>query len=91
MAVIQLSRFRLRAGVDEASWLVADKEAQAVAHVQPGLQRRTTARAADGSGGWLVVELWRSGADADGRPDADPALGVIDQGSLVVERYTTLD
>ncbi|HET9690197.1 MAG TPA: hypothetical protein VFP61_03535 [Acidimicrobiales bacterium] len=91
MALIELRRFHLRGGVDEARWRDVDEEAQAVAHTQPGLLRRTTARRADGSGGWLVIELWRSSADADGRPDPDPALEVVDPATLAVERYATLD
>ena len=89
MAVVQLRSFALRAGADPDAWLQADQEAQAVAHVQPGLLRRTTARAADGSGSWLVVELWRSEADADARAP-DPAADWADPATVTVERYVDI-
>jgi hypothetical protein len=38
------------------------------AYQQPGLVRRTTAKAADGE--WVVITVWSSGAHADMAADA---------------------
>jgi hypothetical protein len=63
-AVIEIMRFRLPPGADEAAFLAADRRVQEeFAYHQPGLLRRTTARGQDG--GWIVIDLWRSAADAD--------------------------
>jgi hypothetical protein len=95
-AVIEIIRFTPRPGVEEAELLRADRTVQEdFAYQQPGLVRRTTARrGAD----WVVVELWRSSADADAaeaRWGDDPAaqrfMGLIDATSVTVERYEELD
>ena len=63
-AVIEITRFRLAPGTDEAAFLAADRKVQEdFAYQQPGMLRRTTARGNDG--GWIVIDLWRSVADAD--------------------------
>jgi hypothetical protein len=89
---MEITRFRLSAGVGEAEFLRADKALQEdVAYQQPGLLRRTTARGEDG---WVVVDLWRSAEDADagvGAGGADPAvvrfLSLVEAASLRTERY----
>jgi len=52
-----MMRFRLTPGVEESEFLLADRAVQEdFAYQQPGLLRRTTARADDDS--WLVIDLW---------------------------------
>jgi len=92
--VIEIMRFRLHPDCDEAAFLAADKKVQEeFAYLQPGLQRRTTARGRDG--GWIVIDLWRSAEDADAcdaRWDSDPVaqhfMSFVDHVS--VERYDQL-
>ena len=63
-SVIEILRFRLADGADEAAFLQADKRVQAeFAYQQPGLVRRTAARGDDG--GWVVIDLWHSAAQAE--------------------------
>lgn len=89
-------RFRLRPGGDEAAFLAADRRVQEeFAYQQPGLLRRTTARGADGS--WIVIDLWRSAADADAcdaRWEHDPVaqgfMALVDQSSVAVQRFHPL-
>jgi hypothetical protein len=66
------------------------------AYQQPGLLRRTTARGHDGD--WIVIDVWRSGTDADacderwGRdPVAAAFMALVDESSVRTERYATLD
>ena len=90
-------RFRLPAGADEAAFLAADRRVQQeFAYHQPGLLRRTIARGQDG--GWIVVDLWRSAADADAcdaRWESDPVtqrfMALLDRSSVTTERYEQLD
>jgi hypothetical protein len=91
--MIEIMRFRLAPDTDEAAFLTADKRVQEdFAYKQPGLLRRTTARGPDG--GWIVVDLWRSAADADAcdeRWERDPAtqgfMALLDRPSVSTERY----
>lgn len=95
--MIEIMRFRLAASVREEDFLRADRAVQEdFAYHQPGLMRRTTTRDADGN--WIVVDLWRSDADADGcaaRWDDDPVaqrfMKLLDPASTSVERYAQLD
>jgi hypothetical protein len=95
--VIEIMRFRLSPGSDEAEFLAADRRLQQeFAYHQPGLLRRTTARGTDG--GWVVIDLWRSAADADAcaaRWDSDPVVGrfmaLVDASSVTSERFHPLD
>jgi hypothetical protein len=95
--VIEILRFRLPAGADEAAFLAADRRVQQeFACQQPGLLRRTTARGEDG--GWIVIDLWRSAADADAcdaRWEHDQVaqafMDLLDRSSVAVERYQELD
>ena len=90
-------RFRLAAGCDEAAFVAADRRLQEeFAYQQPGLLRRTTARG-DG-GGWIVIDLWRSAADADAcdvRWEHDPVtqgfMALLDRSTVSTERYQELN
>jgi hypothetical protein len=96
-AVIEIMRFRLPPDGDEAAFLAADRRVQQeFAYQQPGLLRRTTARGEDG--GWIVVDLWRSAADADAcdaRWESDERtqafMALLDSASVAIERYQELD
>jgi hypothetical protein len=95
--VIEIMRFRLAPGSHEADFIAADRRLQQeFAYQQPGLLRRTTARG--GEGGWMVIDLWRSAADADAcaiRWDSDQAvdafMSLVDASSVTTERFETLD
>jgi hypothetical protein len=95
--MLEITAFRLVPGADEEAFLAADSRVQcAFAYRQPGLMRRTTARGADGA--WIVLDLWRSDADADaaaGRRHDDEAtaafLSFVDPTTVRTGRYTTLD
>ena len=94
--MIEIIRFKARDGVEEAELLRADRAVQEdFAYQQPGLLRRTAARrGAD----WVVVDLWRSHADAEAasirwgeHPAAQALMGLIDEASVSVELYEELD
>lgn len=97
MAVIETMTFTLQPAADVDAFLAADRRLQVeFAYQQPGLVRRTTAR--DGDGGWIVVDLWESSADAEAmgaRWDADPVaaafMAFVAEDSVQVHRYETLD
>jgi len=95
--VIEIETFRLADGADEEAFLDADELVhQEFANLEPGFIRRTTARGDDGA--WIVITLWTSSDAAD--KSAQRAEGVaagrafrrlLDQASLEVARYETLD
>jgi hypothetical protein len=95
--VIELTRFRLREGVDEGDFREADARYQMeFAYRQPGLVRRTTA--SSGEGEWLVIDLWRTSSDADAcrrRAVDDPVARVhaamVDPASVEAATYLKLD
>jgi hypothetical protein len=95
--VIEIMRFQLRPGVEASAFRQADARLQSdFAYRQPGLLRRTTARSADGE--WVVVDLWRSLADArscQARWDGDPAvqafMALVDASTVQRARYFELD
>lgn len=95
--MIEILRFRLPPDSDEAAFLAADRRVQEdFAYQQPGLLRRTTARGEDG--GWIVIDLWRSAADADAcdaRWEHDPVaqafMALLDRSSVTTERFLPLD
>ena len=97
MAVIETMTFTLRPDADAEAFLAADRRVQVeFAYQQPGLVRRTTAR--DEAGGWIVIDLWRSAADADAMGehwDTSPApaafMAFVAAGTVHVHRYETLD
>ena len=81
--LIDIRTFRAAEGVSVEDLLVADKEAQALAHLAPGIVRRTTARR-EADGRWLVLTFWYDAEHAD-RHTADPLAGLVTD--EVVERY----
>ena len=95
--MIEILRFRLPDGSDEAAFLAADRRVQEeFAYQQPGLLRRTTARGDDG--GWIVIDRWRSAADADAcdaRWERDQVtqafMAWLDRSTVTTERYHPLD
>lgn len=95
--MIEILRFRLADGADEAAFLEADKLVQAeFAYQQPGLVRRTSARGEDG--GWVVIDLWYSATQAEAAnakwgKDAVTAafMRFVADDSVTVERYAELD
>ena len=94
--MIEIMRFRLPPDGDEAAFLAADRRLQEeFVYQQPGLLRRTVARGEDG--GWIMIALWRSSADADAceaRAEHDELTrafwALLDRSSLSVERYQEL-
>lgn len=94
--VIEIMRFRLAPETGEATFLAADRRVQEeFAYHQPGLLRRTTARGE--GGGWVVIDLWRSAADAeacDTRWERDLVaqgfMALLDRSSVSTERYEEL-
>jgi hypothetical protein len=101
MGVIETMTFRLLDGTSEADFLAVDKRLQSdFAYQQPGLVRRTTARGRRDGGDdeWVVIDLWRSAADADAcaaRWDDDPVaqefMALVDRDTVEVRRYDDLD
>ena len=97
MAIVETMTFRLRPETDDAEFLQADRAVQVgFAYQQAGLVRRTTAR--DTEGGWIVVDLWESAAHADAMAERWEAaeaprafMTLVDEGSVDVRRYETLD
>jgi hypothetical protein len=94
--VIEIMRFRLPPDGDEAAFLAADRRVQEeFLYQQPGLLRRTTARGENG--GWIVICVWRTSADADAseaRAERDELprsfWAMLDSSSVSVERYQEL-
>lgn len=90
-------RFRLLAGSNVDAFQSADRRLQSeFAYHQPGLLRRTVAVGAEGD--WIVIDLWRSEAEADTateRFDDDPVaaafMAFVDRTTLHLDRYATLD
>jgi hypothetical protein len=93
--VVEVTTFRLAPGADEEAFLAADEDVQTSFSVfQPGMVRRTTARG--DAGGWLVLTLWGTTADAGAAEEAsatDPACAafhaLVDAGSVEVRRFET--
>jgi hypothetical protein len=94
--VIEVTRFRLREGVDEADFRAADARYQTeFAYRQPGLLRRTTASS---QGEWAVIDLWRTPLDAEashrrasGDPVAQAHAAMVEPASLEAATYLELD
>ena len=64
MAVLEIETFTLAAGVDNASFRALDEAMQEWCYLnRPGLARRTTARADDGT--YVVVTLFGDASQAD--------------------------
>ena len=89
-------RFRLVDGTATDEFLAADRRLQEqFADHQPGLLRRTTARGDDGE--WIVIDYWRTAADADAtseRWEHDPIvesfMSYVERSSVRVQRYWRL-
>ncbi|HUR78516.1 MAG TPA: hypothetical protein VMZ22_11250 [Acidimicrobiales bacterium] len=92
--VLEITTFRLLAGVDYETFLARDKAVQTeVFPNTAGYLRRTTARSADGE--WLVVVLWGSERDIDefnARIVTDSAQldfdEMIDRSTIRTNRYS---
>jgi hypothetical protein len=88
--------FRLAPSVQDNEFLAADRRLQAdFAYQQPGLLRRTTARSTDGE--WIVIDHWRSAADADACAErwdhdsiAQTFMSLVDKTSVRVQRFSTI-
>ena len=97
MSVIEVMTFRLAPAVDETAFLEADSRVQQeFAYQQSGLMRRTAARGDDGT--WVVIDLWRSAADADAcaeRWDQDTVasafMSFLDPATVRTNRFSALD
>lgn len=64
MAVLEVETFTLAAGVDAATFRALDEQMQEWCYVhRPGLARRTTARAEDGT--YAVITLFGEASQAD--------------------------
>jgi hypothetical protein len=96
VSIVEVTTFRLRAGVSDDAFLALDKRLQTeLVPNQPGFVRRTTARRA---GAWVVVTLWGSEAHAanfDSATSGDELWGafrdLVEPDSLQSTRYDTLD
>jgi hypothetical protein len=96
-AVIEIMRFRLAPDADDQVFEAADRRVQTeFAYRQPGLLRRTVARADDGE--WIVIDLWQSREDADrcaqaweGDPVTTEFMSFVDAGTVSVDRYQSFD
>ncbi len=95
--LIELMQFRLTASTSIDAFVAADHRVQTqFAYGQPGLLRRTTAHN-DGNGEWVVIDHWRTAADADAcaeRWDHDEVvqafMALVDRSSVRTTRYWTL-
>jgi hypothetical protein len=85
--VIEHRTFRLVDGADVAAFLAADARfTEDVAYQQPGIARRTLARAEDGE--WLVETLWWTMAHAEAAVHTDASLDpFVDAATVRVRRY----
>jgi hypothetical protein len=98
MAVIEIQTLRLTDTAGPDQFVQADQRLQVeFAYQQPGLLRRTTARAGSGRE-WLVVTIWVSAQAADAADSAardhravDVLAALVDPTSVVTRRYETLD
>lgn len=96
MSIVEVTTFRLAAGVADASFLALDRRLQTeLVPNQPGFLRRTTARHGDD---WLVVTLWSThdAAAAFARAVETHPLQIefghaVAGDTLRVTRYATLD
>jgi hypothetical protein len=95
--VIEIMRFRLTEQADDQAFEAADRRVQTeFAYQQPGLLRRTLARAEGGE--WIVIDVWHSKEDAERCAEAwegDLAtaefMSFVDAGTVSVGRYETFD
>ncbi len=93
--MIEVATFRLREGVTAEEYHSVDKRLQTdFFYQQPGLVRRTTACANDGS--WITIIFWESVelsqlavTKAVGRVEFSAALAMIDVSTMQTSRYRT--
>ena len=96
MAVIELVRFRTKAGTDEAAFAALNERFQReVAPQLPGLERREAARGADGE--WLLVLRYKDMESAQRGPQLDRGMEVagafmtmIDMATLSSSHHTVM-
>jgi heme-degrading monooxygenase HmoA len=96
MAIVETMTFRVAPASSDESFLAADRRLQGVLIPnQPGFMRRTTARRGEN---WLVVTLWATEPDAvafarvaERHPVQVEFDLLVDPGSVVTNRYHTLD
>ncbi len=89
-------QFCLLPGTRLEEFLAADHRLQTeFGYAQPGLLRRTTAR--NDSGEWVVIDLWRTAADADACAErweqdqiAQAFMTLVDRNSVRVQRFSTI-
>jgi hypothetical protein len=94
--VIEIVTLSLASDADPADFVAVDATMQQeFFYLQPGLVRRTTARADDGT--WLIVTIWEADANADAAfaqlpsaPASAKWLQLVDRESLQRKRYNTL-
>lgn len=94
--VLEVTTFRLLAGVDDETFLARDKAVQTeVFPNSAGYLRRTTAKSADNE--WLVVVLWDRDVDIDEFNARIVTNSVqlefdelIDRASIRTKRYTDI-
>ena len=95
--MLEITTFRLRGDADESAFVDADKAMQAeFHHQQPGIVRRTSARADDGE--WTEIVIWGSEDVADAARAAAATdewvasyAALIDHATIRVARYRDLD
>jgi hypothetical protein len=96
VSIVEITTFRLAAGVTDRAFLTLDKRIQTeLVPNQQGFLRRTTARHGDE---WLVVTLWAGDTEAaafqrsiDGHPLQVEFDRAVEAGTLHLTRYETLD
>jgi heme-degrading monooxygenase HmoA len=96
VSIVEITTFRLTAGVTDDLFLALDRRVQTeLVPNQPGFMRRTTARHGDD---WLVVTLWstdEAAASSQRALEENPLqaefAGAIEYGSFHQTRYSTLD
>jgi heme-degrading monooxygenase HmoA len=96
VSIVEITTFRLAAGVTDETFLALDRRVQTeLVPNQPGFMRRTTARHGDD---WLVLTLWSTDEAAasflralEENPLQAEFARAIEYGSFHLARYTTLD
>lgn len=94
--VVEVTTFKLNAGVDSSAFQIRDAEIeQDFASQQPGFLKRTSGF--DATGKYVVMVFWESLEDADASIAAfgnDPTVGdyfgMIDGSTFTAERFTSL-
>ena len=94
--MIEITTFRLHADVEAKAFVLVDERLQTeFFYLQPGLQRRTTARSDDGT--WASIIVWDSPEQADAAIEKTEdvalfgaVLSMMDLMSIESRRYDTL-